>query len=368
MVSGTVFDFQAYVQDKRCQLEACLTEYLSGGEPGALWDSMRYSVLSGGKRIRAMLCFAAAEAVAGEGLLQADTATRPEGEEPSGRVAGTRAKRATEQASGASHIVMPCACAIEMVHAMSLIHDDLPVMDNDDFRRGRPTNHRVYGEALALLAGDALLVRATEVLARHTPPVVERAALIEVIGELARASGALGLVGGQVDDLAFTGQLVHKLSGETKTKPNSQAKGSAQSETTGGGETTVDENTLRSIHRRKTGALLSFSSWSGAYLAGARGDVADAFRDFGELLGLAFQITDDLLDVTGDIETLGKTPGKDEKAQKTTWVRMFGVERSRQHISDIKVSLAQLLKETGIPSGRRAALEAIAEYAVNRVN
>lgn len=312
MVSGTAFDFQAYVQDKRSRLEACLTEYLSDGEPAALWESMRYSVLAGGKRIRAMLCFAAAEAVAGE-----------------------------QQA--VSQMVMPCACAIEMVHAMSLIHDDLPVMDNDDFRRGRPTNHRVYGEALALLAGDALLVRATEALARHTPPVVDRAALLDVVAELARVSGAEGLVGGQVDDLAFTGQLVGK-------------------------EITVDEKTLRSIHRRKTGALLSFSSWSGAYLAGARGDAAEAFRRFGELLGLAFQITDDLLDVTGDIQTLGKTPGKDEAAKKTTWVRMFGVEKSREHIDEIKVSLSQLLEETGIPAARRQTLAAIAEYAVNRVN
>lgn len=317
MVSGTAFDFPSYVQDKRSQLEACLAEYLSGNEPPALWDSMRYSVLEGGKRIRGMLCFAAAEAVAGEEL-------------------------------AVTEIVMPCACAIEMVHAMSLIHDDLPVMDNDDFRRGRPTNHKVYGEALALLAGDALLVRATEVLARHTPPVVDRQALIDVIAEFARVSGAWGLVGGQVDDLAFSGQLAQQLAEQIG----------------------VDEKTLRSIHRRKTGALLSFCSWSGAYLMGARGDVTDAFKQFGELLGLAFQITDDLLDVTGDIKTLGKTPGKDEAAQKTTWVRMFGIERSRQHVVELREQLEDLLNQTGIGigSGKRAALNAIVDYAVTRQN
>lgn len=316
MVSGTAFDFQAYVQDKRAQLEACLSDYLQGNEPPALWESMRYSVLAGGKRIRGMLCFAAAEAVAGA------------------------------DAREVSSIVMPCACAIEMVHAMSLIHDDLPVMDNDDFRRGRPTNHRVYGEALALLAGDALLVRATEVLARHTPQVVDRETLIDVIVEFARVSGAEGLVGGQVDDLAFTGQLVQQMAQQAR----------------------VDEQTLRSIHRRKTGALLSFSSWSGAYLTGARAEHAEAFRTFGELLGLAFQITDDLLDVTGDIKTLGKTPGKDEAAQKTTWVRMFGVEKSRQHVGEIQAQLNDLLQQIGITSGKRSALDAIVEYAVNRIN
>ena len=323
MVSGTAFDFPSYVQDKRSQLEACLAEYLSGDEPPALWESMRYSVLEGGKRIRGMMCFAAAEAVAGEPAAAGGTAS-----------------------VSVAEIVMPCACAIEMVHAMSLIHDDLPVMDNDDFRRGRPTNHKVYGEALALLAGDALLVRATEVLARHTPPVVDRQALIDVIAEFARVSGAWGLVGGQVDDLAFGGQLAQQLAEQIG----------------------VDERTLRSIHRRKTGALLSFCSWSGAYLMGARGDLADAFKQFGELLGLAFQITDDLLDVTGDIKTLGKTPGKDEAAQKTTWVRMFGIERSRQHVVELREQLEDLLNQTGIATGRRAALNAIVDYAVTRQN
>lgn len=322
MVSGTAFDFPSYVQDKRSLLEACLAEYLSGNEPPALWDSMRYSVLEGGKRIRGMLCFAAAEAVADE----------------AGSLAGG--------AASVADIVMPCACAIEMVHAMSLIHDDLPVMDNDDFRRGRPTNHKVYGEALALLAGDALLVRATEVLARHTPPVVDRQSLVDVIAEFARVSGAYGLVGGQVDDLAFSGQLAQQLAEQIG----------------------VDEKTLRSIHQRKTGALLSFCSWSGAYLVGARGELADAFKQFGELLGLAFQITDDLLDVTGDIKTLGKTPGKDEAAQKTTWVRMFGVEKSRQQVSELQEQLEELLRQTGIASGRRAALNAIVNYAVTRQN
>lgn len=321
MVSGTTFDFQAYVQSKRSQLEASLSDYLRGNDPANLWDSMRYSVLEGGKRVRGMLCFAAAEAMAGD-----------------------------LDAKSVSEMVMPCACAIEMVHAMSLIHDDLPVMDNDDFRRGRPTNHRVYGEALALLAGDALLVRATEVLARHTPPAVDRQILIDVIAEFTRVSGAEGLVGGQVDDLTYTGQLTEQSQAVAKQVLS------------------VDEQTLRSIHRRKTGALLSFSSWSGAYLVGARGEAAESFQRFGELLGLAFQITDDLLDVTGDIQTLGKTPGKDEASQKTTWVRMFGVDQSRRHVSEIKLQLEELLQQTGLESGGNAALHAIVEYAVNRVN
>lgn len=336
MVSGTAFDFPSYVQDKRSQLEACLAEYLSGNEPPALWDSMRYSVLEGGKRIRAMLCFASAEAVAADASATASSTS----------AMVTSVGATASSSASVVEVVMPCACAIEMVHAMSLIHDDLPVMDNDDFRRGRPTNHKVYGEALALLAGDALLVRATEVLARHTPPVVDRQTLVDVIAEFARVSGAYGLVGGQVDDLAFSGQLAQQLAQQIG----------------------VDEKTLRSIHQRKTGALLSFCSWSGAYLVGARGELADAFKQFGELLGLAFQITDDLLDVTGDIKTLGKTPGKDEAAQKATWVRMFGVEKSRRQVADLQEQLEELLRQTCIASGGRAALNAIVDYVVTRQN
>src|SRR5262249_32168734 len=171
MVAATEFEFKQYVASRREIVEDRLHDYLSGGEPEALWESMRYSVLGGGKRLRALLCLTAADAL------------NP----------------------NAIEAALPCACAIEMVHAMSLIHDDLPALDNDDLRRGRPTNHKVFGEALALLAGDALLVLASETILDRTPAEVDRSVVIDVALELARAAGAGGMVGGQVEDMAFTG-------------------------------------------------------------------------------------------------------------------------------------------------------------------
>jgi geranylgeranyl diphosphate synthase type II len=241
---------------------------------------------------------------------------------------------------------MPCACAVEMVHAMSLIHDDLPAMDNDDFRRGKPTNHKVFGEAMALLAGDALLMLANEILIEETPAKVDPNTLLSVVKELSIATGAHGMVGGQVEDMNFTGSFEQ---GHTNKE-------------------FVDENILSSIHRRKTGALITFSVWSGARLVGANEKQLIDLKRFGEILGLAFQITDDLLDVTGDINTLGKTPGKDEAAQKATWVRLFGIDGSRQRLKELESEGLEILQSKNIENGSAPALTELLKYAINRVN
>jgi len=307
MVAGTTFEFKEYVAARRQLVESTLGEYLSADDPPELWESMRYSVLGGGKRLRAILCLSAAEAVGGE----------PE-------------------------LALPCACAIELVHAMSLIHDDLPCLDNDDLRRGRPTNHKVFGEAMALLAGDALLMLASEILIARTSKAVDRGVLLDVAAGLARAAGASGMVGGQVVDIAFTGRA-------------------------GSGEP-AGMQMLESMHRRKTGALIRFSIWSGARLAGADEPRLSALGRFGEVLGLAFQIADDLLDVTGDAITLGKTPGKDEASKKTTWVSLHGVEASRAKLAALEAEGRSLVAESGLDAQHAQALSALLAYAIHRTN
>ncbi|MBS2004542.1 MAG: farnesyl diphosphate synthase [Candidatus Obscuribacterales bacterium] len=314
IASNSTFSFKAYASDRRVLIEKRLEQYMSANEPEKLWESMRYSVLSGGKRLRALLCLAAAEAI----LPNEDVAD----------------------------LVLPCACAIEMVHAMSLIHDDLPSMDNDDLRRGKPTNHKVFGEAMALLAGDALLMLANEILIEETPAKVDRNILLSVVKELSIATGAHGMVGGQVEDMNFTGAFEQ---GHTNKE-------------------FVDEKILSSIHRRKTGALITFSIWSGARLAGANERQLIDLKRFGEILGLAFQITDDLLDVTGDASTLGKTPGKDEATQKATWVRLFGIEGSKQRLQELESEGLEILRSNNIESGSAPALTELLKYAIHRVN
>lgn len=309
MVAATSFEFKEYVASRREIVENRLRQYLSGSEPEVLWESMRYSVLGGGKRLRALLCLASADALNPDAL----------------------------------ELAVPCACAIEMVHAMSLIHDDLPALDNDDLRRGRPTNHKVFGEALALLAGDALLVLASETVLEQTPADVGRSVVIEVALELARAAGAAGMVGGQVEDMAFTGLA---------KRPQELVTGAM----------------LESMHRRKTGALIRFSTWSGARLAGADESRLRAFARFGEVVGLAFQITDDLLDVTGDAKVLGKTPGKDEASDKATWVRLHGVDQSRAKLADLESEGKALLSSSGLLPGATSMLGSLLEYAIHRLS
>lgn len=330
-MTGTTakFDFAKYATPRRQLVEARLTEYLPQQEPAQLWESMRYSVLSGGKRIRALLCIAAAEVVS-----------------------------SSHKRSDPSHnfelvdnsliqAVLPCCCAIEMVHAMSLIHDDLPAMDNDDLRRGKPTNHKVFGEATALLAGDALLMLANEILINRTPASVPAETVLSVVAELAKAVGPQGMVAGQIYDLAFTGSA--KKQSEKKVYSS-------------------DIELVETIHKYKTAAFIRFSTWAGARLSGARPEVLKILERYAELLGLAFQITDDVLDFTGDAEALGKTPGKDLAAAKTTWVTLFGLDGARKKLKELEDEGLTLLDNSALDGASSPALKAILQYAIQRTN
>jgi geranylgeranyl diphosphate synthase type II len=254
-----VAEAEAFLDAARARIEGTLHEVLPPTEgPGSrLAEAMAYSVLAGGKRLRPALALAACRAVGGD-----------------------------------EERVLPFGAALELIHTYSLIHDDLPAMDDDDLRRGRPTSHKVYGEALAILAGDALHTLAFEVLlARTEPAALARRAAVE----LARAAGARGMVGGQVEDLGAAG-----------SKP--------------------DEERLLLIQGGKTAALLRAACRGGALLGGGDEDQVEAAGRYGRHLGFAFQMVDDVLDVTGTAETLGKTPGKDVAEHRMTWVALEGVD------------------------------------------
>ncbi|HTU44430.1 MAG TPA: farnesyl diphosphate synthase [Bryobacteraceae bacterium] len=265
-------------------------------EPASIHRAMRYSLFAGGKRIRPILAIAAAHAVS---------------DSPAG--------------------IERAASTLELVHTYSLIHDDLPALDNDDLRRGRPTCHKVFGEALAILAGDALLTLAFEVLSRL--PRIEAERRIRLVEELSRAAGTVGgMIGGQVND----------LEGERK-RPTALL--------------------LESIHRAKTGALLRASVRMGAIYAGAAEDELDALSFYGEHVGLAFQIIDDVLDVEESSEALGKTAGKDEAQQKITFPAVYGLERSREMAEEERLAAHLALR---IFDDRADRLRQIADFIVHR--
>ncbi len=254
----------AFLAEAGATVQAALERWLPDEREAAaaprLAEAMRYSALAPGKRLRPALALAGARAVGGS---DADA--------------------------------LPYACALELIHTYSLIHDDLPAMDDDDLRRGRPTSHKVYGDALAILAGDALHTLAFELVLRETSDPARAGLLAR---ELAVASGYHGMVGGQVADLAAGGGV-------------------------------PDAEVLEAIHRRKTGALIAAAVRGGARAAGADDATLAAFGNFGAALGLAFQITDDILDVTGSAAALGKTPGKDERESKLTYVALLGLDGAR---------------------------------------
>ncbi len=263
--------------------------------PETIHRAMRYSLFAGGKRIRPILCIEAARAV-----------------------------------SDVQDGVVPSACALELIHTYSLIHDDLPALDNDDYRRGKLTNHKVFGEAMAILAGDALLTLAFQVLA-ELPATGERKA--RLLAELATASGTVGgMIGGQVADL------------EGEGKP-------------------PDAQLLETIHRAKTGALLRASLRLGAICAGAAEEQYAALSRYGEHMGLAFQIVDDLLDVEESSEALGKTAGKDAAQQKITFPAVYGLEASRRMAQEECERAHQALALFG---ARAARLHELADYIVRR--
>ncbi len=290
------FDFAAYLAESKAFVEKALDESLGPEKPDILRESMRYSLLAGGKRLRPILCLASCELAGGE-----------------------------------SEKAIHTAVALEMIHTMSLIHDDLPSMDDDDLRRGRATNHKVYGEAIAILSGDALLTRAFEMVAIRTKGVPSER-LLKVVGVLSRVAGAPGLVGGQVVDLESEGK-------------------------------NVDLDTLEYIHLHKTGALLKASVLTGAIIGGANQDLLDSLVIYSKGIGLAFQIIDDILDVTANSQTLGKTAGKDLIADKTTYPKLLGLEESRKRAD----SLVTEAKEVLTPWRKKAQpLLALADYITNR--
>jgi len=297
------FDLKAFFKDKKAAVDHALSlsvpEFASHPRASRLAEAMRYSLLAPAKRVRPILCLAACELFGG---------------------------------SEAS--CMPTAVAIEMIHSMSLIHDDLPAMDNDTLRRGLPTNHVKYGEDIAILAGDALLSRSFEYVAKYTHDVPPER-IVQVLARLGESVGVEGLAGGQVLDLELEGQP----------------------------DVTVDD--LRWIHRHKTAALLKVAVACGAILGGASSDDVQRVEQYAENVGLAFQVHDDILDVTQSTEELGKTAGKDADVSKTTYPKLLGLDGSKAEAKRLINEGIQLL----VPYGERAIpLIALAKYIVERKN
>jgi len=291
------FDLSTYLKERQAQVEAALDRSLPPGYPEKIYEAMRYSLLAGGKRLRPILCLATCELM-----------------------------------GGTMEMAMPTACALEMLHTMSLIHDDLPAMDNDDYRRGKLTNHKVYGEDMAILAGDGLLAYSFEYVAAQTQGVpAER--VLRVIARLGWTLSAAGLVGGQVVDL------------ESEGKSDIQAE------------------TLNYIHTHKTGALLESCVVCGGILAGATDADIERLSRYAQNIGLAFQIIDDILDITATQEELGKTAGKDLQAQKATYPSLWGLEASKAKAQAlIEEAIAQLE-----PFGERSQpLIALADFITAR--
>ncbi len=291
------FDLLVYLQARQKLCEGALSQSVPQQYPDTIYEAMRYSLLAGGKRLRPILCLASCEMM-----------------------------------GGTIEMAMPTACALEMIHTMSLIHDDLPAMDNDDYRRGKLTNHKVYGEDIAILAGDGLLAYAFEYIASQTENV-PAPRVLQVIAQLGRAVGAAGLVGGQVVDL--------------------------ESE----GKSDISLETLNFIHKHKTGALLEVCVLSGGILAGATPENLQRLSAYAQNIGLAFQIIDDILDITATQEKLGKTVGKDQQAQKVTYPSLWGIEESQKQAQQlIETACAQLE-----PFGEKAQpLLALAHFIVSR--
>lgn len=305
----TAAQLQAWSGQVLARVETALNEWVPISAPAGLGDVMRYGVLDGGKRLRALLVQAAADAVGASAT-------------PAGREAAMRA-----------------ACAVELIHAYSLVHDDMPCMDNDVLRRGKPTVHVAFGEAQAMLAGDAMQALAFEVL---TPdegegvgvPAALQAGLVRL---LARASGQAGMAGGQAIDLASVGR-------------------------------SLDERTLRDMHQRKTGALLRASVQMGAACGGLAqdGHAWRALTAYGHAMGLAFQIVDDVLDETQGSDKLGKTAGKDADANKPTYVALLGLEGARREAEGLLATALDALAGSGLPVVAMGPLAALAERIVHR--
>ncbi|KAK3030525.1 hypothetical protein RJ639_039555 [Escallonia herrerae] len=302
----TSFNFNTYMAQKASLINRALDEAVSLKDPPMIHEAMRYSLLAGGKRVRPVLCLAACELVGG------------------GRHHSAAA-------------ALPAACAVEMIHTMSLIHDDLPCMDDDDLRRGQPTTHKAFGEDVAVLAGDSLLAFAFEHLSTATVGVPP-ARILSAVGELAKSIGTEGLVAGQVVDIISTGISTVGLE--------------------------LDQ--LEFIHVHKTAVLLEASVVLGAILGGGSDEQVERLRKFARCIGLLFQVVDDILDVTRSSEELGKTAGKDLAADKATYPKLMGLDKSREFADKLNAEAKEQL--SGFDPDKAAPLVALADYIAYRQN
>jgi len=299
----TPLNFRTYLKEKIALVDAALDHYLPNEKerPQSIHGAMRYSVFAGGKRVRPVLVLAACEAV-----------------------------------GGSIDKAMPVACAMEMIHTYSLIHDDLPAMDNDDFRRGRPTSHKVYGEAIAILAGDGLLTQSFKLISDpHFALDLDTAVRLAVIHEIATCAGTYGMVGGQVVDMESEGKQ------------------------------DMDLPTVQYIHTHKTGALIKASAVVGALLGGAADVQLASIRRYGEAAGLAFQIADDILDIVGTTDEIGKDAGSDQARGKATYPAVMGLVAARQEAQAIMAEAMLALEPLGAAA---EPLREIARYIVERKN
>ena len=285
----STFDLGSYLKRQKIVVEQALDQSLSITRPAKIYEAMRYSLLAGGKRLRPILCLATCELM-----------------------------------GGTVEMALPTACALEMIHTMSLIHDDLPAMDNDDYRRGKLTNHKVYGEDIAILAGDGLLAYAFEYVATQTKNVAAEK-IIKVVARLGRTVGAADL----------------------------------ESE----GKTDISVETLSFIHTHKTGALLEASVVSGAILAGASDTDIAKLSKYAQNIGLAFQIIDDILDITATDEQLGKTAGKDLQAKKATYPSLWGLEKSQAQAQKL---IDEAIAELAAYGESAEPLRSVAKFIVTR--
>lgn len=289
-----------YLDERKALVDKALQKFMPNpsGLGSDVIRAMNYSLFAGGKRIRPILCIAGAEAV-----------------------------------GGSANNVVPVACAIELIHTYSLIHDDLPVMDNDDFRRGKPTNHKVFGEAVALLAGDGLLTLAFNLMAGYgAEKEVEKKALLRVIDLIASAAGYKGMVGGQVVDITYEGK-----------EP--------------------DPNVVEYIHRHKTAALIAASVTAGTILAGGNKDEEKSINRYGQQIGLAFQIADDILNIEGDKKVMGKGIGSDKERGKITYPSVFGTAESKTIQKELITNAIDSLKRFDT---RAEPLRDLARYIIER--
>jgi geranylgeranyl diphosphate synthase type II len=297
-------DIKTYLFEQKKMVEDALSHYMlrAGGDFAEHIETMRYSLFAGGKRLRPILCLAAARMISGEQFND--------------------------------KIALPIACALECIHTYSLIHDDLPAMDDDDLRRGKPTNHALYGEAAAILAGDGLHCFAFDLLSNPDYIFVNQKTQLEIIHTIAHAAGPLGMVGGQSIDVAYEGKDI-----------------------------TFEQ--LRTIHRSKTGALITASVLAGGISAGADGEQRRHLSDYGDAVGLAFQIIDDILNVESTTEQLGKTAGSDEKMDKSTYPSYFGLAKSKEMAREAVENATNSLDSFGKDAD---PLRELAQYIINRNN